>query len=187
VIGGLVDRFRAARTAVTRATLAPLLVRGGIFLSTLIALAVAVPAEVLTTRLVGLLVVAAAVPAFAPKGGWPTIVTLAAVAGWVLATSRYDEPVELWRLLALASFLYLAHTLCALAALLPYDVVLAPDVLARWLARSAGVVLAAAVLSVLLLSVAGRSGNQTFLVAALGGLAVAVLVAALLSWLLRRR
>ena len=42
------------------------------------------------------------------------------------------ERIELWRLLGLAAPLYLAHSLAALAAVLPYDAVVAPEVLARW-------------------------------------------------------
>nr|MDT0657911.1 hypothetical protein [Micromonospora sp. DSM 115978] len=185
-MGDLVDRVRAARTAVARTTLAPLVVRGGIFLCVLAGFAVALPAPLLTSRLAGLLVVAAAFPAFAPRSRWPTITALVTVAGWLLATSRYDQPIVLWKLLALATFLYLAHSLAALAALLPYDVVLAPDVPGRWLIRAVGVVLASAVLSVLLLSASGGAGERSLLVAALGGLATAVLVAVLLTWLARR-
>lgn len=186
MIGSVTDRVRAGYTVLTRVTLAPLLVRSGIFLCALVALAVAYPGPVLFSRLGGLLVLAAVLPALAPKGMLPTLTALVAVGGWLLSTSRYDEPVALWRLLTLASFLYLTHSLAALAALLPYDAVLAPETLTRWLLRAFGLVLAAAVLSVLLLSLAGRSGEQTFLFAAIGGLAVAVLAAALLSWLLRR-
>ncbi|MFD0785275.1 hypothetical protein ACFQZ8_15320, partial [Micromonospora azadirachtae] len=96
-------------------------------------------------------------------------------------------PIELWRLLAFAALLYLAHTLCALAALLPYDAVVDPDVITRWLMRAGAVVLGASVLGVLIM-VAGRlggtSGHQLITVS---GLLVAVGVAALLGWLLRRR
>ena len=46
-----------------------------------------------------------------------------------MATSGYDRPVELWRLSALATVLYLTHSLCALAAVLPTDGVVAPGLL----------------------------------------------------------
>jgi len=175
-----------ARTVLTRAALAPLLVRGGILLAALLAYAVAYPPQILVNRGAFLLVLVAALPAVAPRGAWPTLAVLVAVAGWVLATTGYGTPVALWRLLVVATLLYLLHTLAALAATLPYDVVLVPEAITRWLARAVVVVLAAAVLVVLMLAAAGRSGGQTLLVAALAGLAVAVGVASLLAWLLRR-
>jgi hypothetical protein len=179
-------RIQSMYVAVTRVTLAPLLVRCGIFLSALAAVALAYPVAVLTSRFGGLLLLVAVLPAVAPKRGLPTIAALVVVAGWALSTSQYGEPVALWRLLGLATFLYLTHSLTALAALLPYDAVVAPETLIRWVLRTSGVVLGSAVLAVLLLSLVGRTGDRTHLVAALGGLAVAVVAAALLSRLHRR-
>ena len=43
----------------------------------------------------------------------------------------------------------------ALAAALPYDAVVAPEVLARWIARALGVVVAAAAIGVILVAIAG--------------------------------
>jgi hypothetical protein len=135
-----------------------------------------------------MLAVAALLPALVPRRSWTTtVVLLAAAAAWVLATGWYDRPVELWRLLALATFLYLTHSLAALAALLSYDAVVAPEVLARWVSRALGVALASAVLAVPLLAVDGQWGDRSFVVALLGGLVVAVLAATLLGWLYRRR
>jgi len=105
----------------------------------------------------------------------------------VLSTAESGERIELWRLLGLAAFLYLAHSLAALAAALPYDAVVAPEVLFRWIARALAVVLAAAALGVVLVAVAGLGGGRTLLAAALGGLVVAVGLAGLLGWLARRR
>jgi hypothetical protein len=186
MISPIVDRVRSIQTAAARVTLAPVLVRASIFGSMLVAFVVAYPGQILAGRGLGLLLIVAVLPAVAPRRGWPTFATLVAVGGWVLSTSWYGEPIVLWRLLALATFLYLTHSLCALAALLPYDAVVAPELLARWVARALAVVLAAAVLAVLLMALAGRGGDGTFLAAALGGLAVAVALAALLAWLLRR-
>lgn len=175
-----------AQTVVSGATATPLLVRGGVFLSALAALAVAYPATVIASRaLFGLLLVAL-LPALAPRRFGATVAALVAVGGWLISTSGYGEPIELWRLLVLAGALYLTHSLSALAALLPYDIVVAPDTVARWVLRALVVVLASAVLAVPLLSLAGRFGDRTLLVAALGGLAVAVAATALLGWLLRR-
>jgi hypothetical protein len=187
MITSITDRVRSLQSAAGRITLAPMLVRGGVFASALLAFLVAYPARLLLGRPLGLLVIVALLPAVAPRRLWPTCTALVAVAGWLLSTSWYGEPVALWRLLALATFLYLTHDLCALAAFLPYDAAVAPEALLRWLSRALAVVLAAAVLSVLLIAAAGPEGRGTSLVAALAGLAVAVGVAALLAWLLRRR
>jgi hypothetical protein len=187
MISSIADRVRGIQTAVGRTALAPLLVRGGIFLSALIAFAVAYPARLLLGRPLGLLVIVALLPAVAPRRFWPTLTVLVGVGGWLLSTSWYGEPVVLWRLLALATFLYLTHSLCALAAFLPYDAAVAPEALSQWVARALAVALGAAVLAVLLIGIAQRGGDRTFLAAAVGGLAVAVAACALLAWLIRRR
>ena len=186
MISSVAERVRAIQTAITRATVAPLLVRCGIFLSALVSFALAYPAQVFAGSALGLLVIAAALPAVAPRRAWPTLAVLVAIAGWLLTTEWYDQRVELWRLLGLATFLYLTHSLAALAALLPYDAVVAPEVFARWISRALGVTLASAVLAVLLLALDAQWGGRTFLAALLGGLVVAVLAAALLGSLLRR-
>lgn len=186
MIDSIVGRVRALRTRVLRTTAVPLLVRGGIFLSALVALAVAYPPVVVASRLVGVLLLVALVPAVAPRRVGATLAVLVALAGWVVSTSRDGEPIALWRLLVLAGALYLTHSLSALAALLPYDLVVAPEVVARWGLRALAVVLGSAVFAVLLLSVVGEPADRSLLVAALGGLAVAVSAAGLLGWLQRR-
>lgn len=183
---GLLGRLRSIQTAIGRVTSTPLLVRCGVFLSALVALGVAYPVTAATDWWSLAPLSAAVLPAVAPRRGGVTAAVLVAVAGWLLTTSGYGEQIALWRLLTLAAALYLTHSLGALAALLPYDAVVAPDVVARWALRALVVVLASAVLGVLLLSVAERSGEGTLLIAVLGGLAVAVAAAALLGWLLRR-
>jgi hypothetical protein len=187
VIGAITDRIRSIQETVARAALIPLLMRVGIFGSALASFLLAYPAEILTSRVAGLLVVAAVLPAVGPRRVWPTFAALVAVGGWLLSTSGYGEPRALWRLLGLATFLYLTHSLCALAALVPYDAVVDLGVLIRWLSRALAVALAAGVLGVLLMALGGQGGAGTFLVAALGGLLVAVAAAALLARLLRRR
>lgn len=173
--------------ALSRATAGPLLVRAGVFAAALAALVVAFPAEMRAGYFTGMLVVVAGVAAILPRTAWVTVAILVAVAGWVISTIWYEDPVELWRLIALASFLYLTHSLAALAALLPYDAYLPVEVTVRWLSRAFAVVLGSAVLTVLLLSAANRGGDRDLLVAALAGLVVALGATALLAWLLRRR
>nr|WP_230416975.1 hypothetical protein [Micromonospora tarapacensis] len=166
----------------------PVLVRVGVFLSALAGLLLAYPAEVAAGRALGPLVAVAVLPALAPRRLWPTFAALVTVGGWLLATDGYDRPIALWRLMAVAVALYLTHTLCALIAVLPYDAVVDPDVIVRWLTRAGAVVLATSVLGVLLLELdrvgPDGSGWQAVTIA---GLLVAVGSTALLAWLLRRR
>jgi hypothetical protein len=177
---------RAAHV-LSRATAGPLLVRAGVFAVALAALVVAYPAEMRAGYFTGVLVIMAGIAGILPRSGWVTVAILAAAAGWVISTIWYEDPVELWRLIALASFLYLTHSLAALAALLPYDAQLPAEVTVRWLSRAFAVVLGSAVLTVLLLSAANQGGDRDLLVAALAGLVVALGATALLAWLLRRR
>ncbi|WP_405113662.1 hypothetical protein OG559_07205 [Micromonospora sp. NBC_01405] len=182
------ERARAARSAVIRVSLAPLLVRVGIFGTVLAGLLLAYPVQVLLAgRPLATLVVVALLPAVGPRRVWPTFAALVTVGGWLLSTEGYGQPVALWRLLAVAVALYLAHSLCALAALLPYDAVVDPELIVRWLTRAGGVLLASAVLGVLLVEVSGVGGDRGFLAATVVGLLVAVALSVLLRWLLRRR
>ncbi|WDZ86886.1 hypothetical protein [Micromonospora cathayae] len=183
----VVRRVEAARYAVRRVTLLPLLVRVGVFLTVLTGFAVAYPMAVWTGQALLALLVTALLPALGPRRYWPTFAALVTVGGWLYATFGQGQSIALWRLLLLTALLYLGHTLCALAALLPYDAVVDPDLVLRWLARAAGVLLVTWVLGVLLLTVGGVGGDRGMLAVTIGGLAVAVLVSALLGWLLRRR
>lgn len=185
-MSAVVNRFRATRQLVTRITLMPLLVRAGIFLSALVGLLLAYPVEVLRDLFLAVPLVAL-LPAVGPRRIWPTAVVLVTAVGWVVAIDGYGRPVALWRLLAVAAALYLTHTLCALVAMLPYDAVVDPGVIVRWLLRAVAVLLATAVLGVLLVQVAGVGGEQGLQSVTMAGLVVAVAVVALLGWLLRRR
>ncbi|SCE79616.1 hypothetical protein GA0070607_1691 [Micromonospora coriariae] len=187
MIDAVTGRVRAAQDAFARISAAPLMVRAGIFVTVLAGFALAFPAEVLSGRPLGFLAVAALLPAVGPRRVWPTFAALVMVGGWLLATDGYGRPVALWRLLALAALLYLGHTLCALAALLPYDAVVDPELITRWLLRAAAVLLGTAVLGVLLLQVAGMGGESGHQWVTVLGLLLAVGTAALLGWLLRRR
>ncbi|MET8082693.1 hypothetical protein [Micromonospora sp. NPDC005194] len=187
MIDAITGRVRAAQDAVARISAVPLMVRAAIFVTALAGLALAFPAEVLTGRPLLLLAVAALLPAVGPRRLWPTFVALVMAGGWLLATDGYGRPVALWRLLAVAALLYLGHSLCALAALLPYDAMVDPELVTRWLLRVAAVLLGTAVLGVLLLQAAGLGGEAGHQWVTVLGLVVAVGLVALLGWLLRRR
>jgi hypothetical protein len=187
VLDSVTERVRALRFAANRVSLTPLLVRGGIFLAVLVGFVLAYPVEMLAGRaLLGLLVVAL-LPAVGPRRVWPTFAALVTVGGWLLATAGYGREVALWRLLGVAVALYLAHTLCALASVLPYDAVVDPDLVVRWLTRAGAVLLASSVLGILLIQVGEFGTAGGFQAVTVAGLLVAVGVSALLGWLLRRR
>ncbi|QLQ39326.1 hypothetical protein [Micromonospora robiginosa] len=186
-MNAIVERVRAVRYRAARVSALPLLVRGGIFLVVLAGFLLAYPVQMLAPRSLLALAVAAVLPAVGPRRLWPTFAALVTVGGWLLATLGYDRPPALWRLLAVATLLYLGHTLCALAALLPYDGLIDPDLVLRWLARAGGVVLASAVLGVVLAWLGGIGDVGASQAATVAGLLVAVGLSALLGWLLRRR
>ena len=181
------ERARALRVAANRVSLTPLLVRVGIFWAVLVGLLLAYPVELFTPRALLLFVVVSLFPTVSPRRVWPTFAALVTVGGWVVASAGYDRPITLWRLLAVASALYLAHTLCALAAVLPYDAVVDPDLVLRWLARAGAVLLAAAVVGIVLSWLGGIGGDDGFRAATVVGLLVAVGLSGLLGSLLRRR
>lgn len=187
MVAALNERVRALRYAANRVSLTPLLVRVGIFVTVLVGFLVAYPTEMFTARSLLALTVVAVLPAAGPRRVWPTFAALVMVGGWLLAAAGFDRPVALWRLLAVAALLYLSHSLCALAALLPFDALVDPDLIARWLTRAGAVVLAGAVLGILLIWLGEAGGGRGFQTATVVGLLVAVGLSALLGWLLRRR
>lgn len=186
MITSLAGRVREIGEAAGRVTPVPLIARGAVFLAGLVAIAVAYPGWVLVSRLGFLLLVAPLFPALLPRGRSTTVVVLLAVAGWLVSTAVDGGPVPLGRLLLLAGTLYLLHSLAALAAVLPYDVLATPEVITRWLGKALTVVVASAVLAVATLVMIGRTGDRTMLGAALLGLGIAVTVTAVLASLLRR-
>ena len=182
----LATRATRLRTAVRRATPVPVMIRCAIWLAGLLAMVVAWPAELLASRFVVLFVVVALWPALAPAGRGGTAAALVAIAGWLLDTAGFDGEIALWRVLALAGLLYLAHTLTALAAVLPFDAMVNLDVPGLWLGRAALVFLISAVLIVLALGLTTDLGGPAFQLATVIGLAGAVVVTVLLSRMARR-
>ncbi len=160
--------------------------RSGVGLAFFGALTVAWPASLVASRYLGLLLLVALGPMVAPRGRAATIAVLVTVAGWIADTTWYDARIALWRVLAIATLLYLGHTLAALAAVLPYDALVSPGVVAAWLARAGVVVLVSAVVTVLTLGLTAELAGGAFLLATLVGLAAAVGATVLLARLLRR-
>jgi hypothetical protein len=161
-------------------------VRCGIALCFVLASTVAWPPSITAGRYLVILFVVAIYPAIAPRGRAATFAVLFVVAGWILDTTWYDARVALWRVLTLATLLYLGHTLSALAAVLPYDAIVNLDVVTTWLGRALIVVLISAVLTVIALGLTSALAGGAFLIATIVGLAAAVGATMLLSRLIRR-
>jgi hypothetical protein len=183
---GIIGRVRRIGIVLQRATPGPLLVRAGIYMTGLAGVLTAYPSALVSDRLVMPLIVLPMAPAIAPRGRWPSLIALLTVFGWLLSTLGYGEPVQFWRLVTVAGLLYLAHSLAALAAGLPYDAVVAPEVLAGWLVRALLVVAASAMLALVVLVVGEVVRGGGYLAASLVGLVAAIALAAVLAWLLRR-
>jgi hypothetical protein len=186
VLAAVTDRITRARTVVHRATPMPVLVRCAIVVCGVLAVVVAYPGEVVASRYLLVLLAVVALPALLPGGRAGTVAALVVVAGWIGDTTWYGGPVVWWRVLAVATALYLAHTLTALAAVLPYDAVVNLDVVTGWLVRALAVLLVSTVLSVIVLALTAEVAGAAFLAATLGGLAAAVAAAVVLARLLRR-
>jgi hypothetical protein len=187
MLTGLSGRADRWRKAAGRATAVPFMVRGGILFTGLLAIGVAWPAELLSSPRIMSVVLALVIwPALAPRGRGGTAAALAAIGGWLIDTAGYGSPVELWRVLALSGLLYLAHTLTALAAVLPYDAMVNFEVPALWLGRALLVVLISAVVIVLALGLTADLGGDAFQLATLVGLVAATAVTMVLTRMARR-
>ncbi len=164
----------------------PFLVRCAVAGCGLVAMAFAWPQALVVTELFVPIALVALLPAFAPRGRGATISALVVVAGWLLDTASYDGEVALWRVLTLATLLYLGHTLAALAAVLPYDAIVNFDVIGQWLGRALVVIAVSAMLTVAALGMSAKLAGGAFLVATFVGLIGAVGATMLLARLLRR-
>jgi hypothetical protein len=184
--GSMTTAVAAARAVTARATATPFLVRCGVGLSGLLAVLVAWPVSLLGTQYFIPVVLLSLYPAMVPRGRGATLSALVVVGGWLIDTAGYGAPVHLWRVLTIATLLYLAHTLTALAAVLPYDAVVNLDVVGGWLLRAAVVLLVSAVLTVVVLGLSADLAGGAFLVATLVGIAGAIGATLLIARLLRR-
>jgi hypothetical protein len=186
VLRGVREWLDSLRERANRITPGTLLVRGAAFAFAASALLVAYPGEILAVpgAVVGL-VVCGAVPALAPRTRLTTLVLLLAVGGWIAATTAYAEPVTLSRLVALACLLYLVHTTTALAAVLPYDTVVAPAVLVAWLTRTVVVLALTAGFAVAAVLGVRAVGVHAYLTAAVAGVLLVAALAGMLALLLR--
>jgi hypothetical protein len=187
VIAEVTERFHAVVRRVRRVTPGPLLVRVGLFVAALTGQLLAWPLTVTLSPAVFAFLGGALLVMLFPRGPIPTLYLFTAIAGWRVSTLFLGLSTGLVTLLLLAAALYLVHNLAALAAVLPYDAVVAPGVLMRWLARTAVVLALTAVLALFAAVTPLYLGDHTSLAASLAGLALVVLTVAYLARLVRRR
>ena len=181
------QQWDQTRAVVARATAIPFLVRCGVGLCGILAMVVAWPPSLVTSQYVTpALMLVALYPAFAPRGRGATFLAMVVVAGWLVDTAGYGARVALWRVLIMATLLYIGHSLTALAAVLPYDAAVNFDVVGGWLLRAAAVALISAVLTVVALGLSADLAGGAFLLATLVGLAGAVGATVIIARLLQR-
>jgi hypothetical protein len=180
-VGGRIGRLKDMGG---RAAAGPLLVRAGVAVFAALSMVLAFPGEVMRNfAAIAVAGVVAVLPAAFPRSRLVGLAIFACAFGWLIGTIVYDETIQVPRLIGLSSALYLMHTLAALAAVLPYDVVLSPGVLTGWLVRAAGVVAVSALVSIALLVLVKLAIGPVFLVASLVG----VLAAGALAYAIVRR
>lgn len=168
-----------------RATAGPMLVRLAATLAAGAAITAAAPEGALqASPALALVPVALGVGLF-PRTRWVTIVALACVFSWLIATVGLEEDVTAARLGTLAVALYLMHSAAALAAVLPYDTIVAPVVLLRWALRTLLVLGASLCFGLAgLIALSGLESIPTLL-APIAGSLVAAALAGMLAWQLR--
>ena len=181
VISARIERIR-------RVTPGPLLVRVALFVFALLALLLAWPADAWTTPGgFGVFLALALLPAAFPRSLLVTVTLLAALVGWLAATTIGGAVPDLLTLVLLATSLYLTHTLAALAAVLPYDAIVAPGVLLRWVGRAGRVLLLTGALALFVVVLPGYVGGRGYLAFSLLGLGLVAATIGYLARLVRRR
>jgi hypothetical protein len=181
---GLLSRVRSGVAVVRRTTPAVALLRLLVFVPLIAAwtLFVALSPLVLVVGL-GLALAAALFPRQRAVG-----VALVTTAGtWLAMTTYFGVNVTLGQLLFLAAALYVAHSAAAFAAVLPHDTAVAPSALGRWALRTLSVVVVSLGLGVAGLFLAAWLPPQQSLAAPVLGSLLAIGLAALIAWLVRRR
>jgi hypothetical protein len=185
---GVTSRIDRRIGLIRRTTQGPVMVRASAGVGAATALLVSLPsATVQAPAVLGLVVLCAVGVALFPRTRWTTVVALLAVIAWVYSTLLDGDQLALWRVVVLAAGLYLAHTGAALAAVLPHDAIVSPEVLTRWVLRTGAVLGVSLVMGLGALVVAERLRVVSTLFAPILGLAAVAALAAVLAWQWRRR
>jgi hypothetical protein len=188
MIARLQDGLVARLERVRRTTPGSLLVRFALFVVAQLGLLVAWPMVVWRQPAVlGVFALLGLLTAVFPRTLMPTAYLLTALIGWLLSTTFLQVPPDLLSVLLLATTLYLVHTLSALAAVLPYDAIVAPGVLLRWVVRAGRVLLLTGALALFVVVAPRYLAGRGYLIASLFGLALVAGTLAYLARLVRRR
>jgi hypothetical protein len=184
---GVRDRALDFVAMVRRTAPGPALTRLAAAVAAMAALVVAAPSGLRSVAWYGVGAVVAAGAGLFPRTRWITIVLLLAVIEWLVATIGYGGEVTLARTGLLAAALYVTHSAAALAAVLPYDAVVAPGVLLRWLIRTGAIVVVSLAVALGAMAVLQELQPVPTLAAPVIGAIVAAALAGLLAWHVRRR
>jgi hypothetical protein len=180
-----IDQFVAMTR---RATLGPSLVRATVAVAAFASFVVAYPLGILGARALLAFAAIAFLPALWPRGPMPTMAMLVAAAGWLINGAGFDVRTSTFmRMCAMALLLYLIHTGSALAAVLPYDAIIARGVFAPWLLRGMITLLLTGVFAVFAVGLPGFAHGQREVIASIGGLLVTLAITGYLSLLGRPR
>jgi hypothetical protein len=179
---GLASRVRAGVAGLRRITAAVALLRLIVAGSLVVASALALPVSVTLTRTFLLFIGLAVAAALAPRTHAVSVALVTIVGLW--AVLAQDRP--LWRILALAAVLYVAHASAAFAAVLPLDCAVAASALRGWVMRTAFVVSVSVALGGGGLVMAGQVPFARGVVGPVVGALIAAGIALVLAWQLRR-
>jgi len=169
---------------ISRTTPVPLILRVIVFLSALLALWLAAPAQASTPRLILLMAFLAALPGLFPGTRVVDFVMVSVLIGWVATTLAVGEPAEPLRVFGIATALYVSHSAAALAAVVPYDAVVDTQVPLRWAARCGLVIMGGGLVTAAVVVIARSVVPGRSVLVLLAGLGVAIGTVAMLS---RRR
>jgi hypothetical protein len=172
---------RLSRT-LRRGTPGPIGVRLCVALFGLAGVAAGSSAEVLRSGSIVGLAAVVLMPALLPRGMWPSL-AIGTMVGWYLVESSTTGHVDAWRTLIVAACAYCVHTGSALAAVLPYDAVVAARVFGPWAQRAGGVILVTVAFAAFVLVLPHILGDRHLFAATLGGLVVLAATAMYLVYL----
>jgi hypothetical protein len=181
----LTSRLNRLRDLAARATPAAMLVRLALGLCGVAAVVSALPLRLLTDpRFVLFSLVVGLLPVLWPR----TMIVSVVMFAVVVAFAFFGVGASIGHVVLVAGLLYLVHTGAALTAVLPYDTVVAPLVLAGWLVRALGVIAATGVVAVMLSLLTSRLDVGTgTLIAGIAGVVLMCAVVYLLSRVARGR
>ncbi|MGH3713937.1 MAG: hypothetical protein ACRDT4_10825 [Micromonosporaceae bacterium] len=169
-----------------RVNAGPLALRAVALGSGFAAVLLAVPAPVRgpgVWLLAGLLALGAAIGVSTP---WVSALEYVAVLVWFATTTIYRYDLDVGQVLGLMFALYLHHSACALAAVLPVDAVVAPRLLRDWALRTGAVLTVSLLAGAVILALPSLTGRSTSVWVPVAGL-VALLAAGYLVVRLARR